>query len=856
MIPIELRIEGFLSYHDVVEIDFTGFTTACISGNNGSGKSSLLDAITWVLFGEARRRDDAVINNRTQRENKPAKVSLIFEYEGQIYRVQRIKQKDKTATLDFFIKTDRGTWKSLTTNTMRSTEEYIQQTLHLDYETFVNASFFLQGKADQFSQQKPADRKRILSNILRLDIWEQYREEVMNRRRLLESDLTLCENRLSEINNVLETEDECRENLETLLKEHKAADVLVKTTKSLLEKKRLIVDRQQSDREQLKKQMEEISRLLEEYEHTEETLQDRKSDYEQYLEEIKNEDEIRNGHKVWLEHQKRLTELNSNAIVYQKLVTDRETVISQIDSKRKVLENSIQTLADREMEIKELENECNKLLGEIDKSKKIVENLLTTNDKIYEVEHKLVDIHAQMNGILIETQAVKREYKGVLERYTVLTESEESVCPVCEKALSASEKQKLVKELKEEVDKLKATITASDEKYSLLHKDEENLAKELLRFEDTKALLDAEYKSISINEDRLHHNQREIKVWNGDKAKQLEDMMFAMEHDKYALDERSRLRTILGAIGRCDYSEVQHRIASLNEEEYRKFQDKLNQLEKAKSALIPLEREIKNLEKSCNSAREHLSVLEKEYKAFEKKLSDTDDEDIEEVETAYLEAQGKADNLLKDIGYSRSLVDSLEDMKGRKSLEDKKRLSIFSEIAQLKTLDKAFGKDGIPTLLIEQALPEIESYANNLLDRLSNGSMQISFETQKEYKDINRKDRKETLDIIIKSSSEDRAYELLSGGEAFRVNFAIRLALSNVLANRAGAHLSTLVIDEGFGSQDADGQQRLIEAINSVSEEFSMILVITHLEELKEAFPAQIDVVKKSNGSQIEVKIK
>jgi len=85
------------------------------------------------------------------------------------------------------------------------------------------------------------------------------------------------------------------------------------------------------------------------------------------------------------------------------------------------------------------------------------------------------------------------------------------------------------------------------------------------------------------------------------------------------------------------------------------------------------------------------------------------------------------------------------------------------------------------------------------------------------------------------------------------VNFAIRLALSRVLAKRAGARLQTLVIDEGFGSQDIEGRQRLIEAINLVRDDFQKILVITHLEELKEAFPARIEVEKTLRGSRVTV---
>jgi len=129
----------------------------------------------------------------------------------------------------------------------------------------------------------------------------------------------------------------------------------------------------------------------------------------------------------------------------------------------------------------------------------------------------------------------------------------------------------------------------------------------------------------------------------------------------------------------------------------------------------------------------------------------------------------------------------------------------------------------------------------------------VRFRTQREYKDKKREDLRETLDIEISDPAGPREYELFSGGEAFRVNFAIRLALSRVLAQRAGARLQTLVIDEGFGSQDVEGRQRLLEAINLVKPDFAKVLVITHLEELKDAFPARIEVEKTASGSQVRV---
>ena len=101
MIPLHLRISGFLSYRDPVELDFNSFELACISGQNGAGKSSLLDAMTWVLFGEARGKSADVINLNL--DVKAAEVALTFTYEGNTFRVQRTLPRGKSTVLEFQI---------------------------------------------------------------------------------------------------------------------------------------------------------------------------------------------------------------------------------------------------------------------------------------------------------------------------------------------------------------------------------------------------------------------------------------------------------------------------------------------------------------------------------------------------------------------------------------------------------------------------------------------------------------------------------------------------------------------------------------------------------------------------------
>ena len=109
----------------------------------------------------------------------------------------------------------------------------------------------------------------------------------------------------------------------------------------------------------------------------------------------------------------------------------------------------------------------------------------------------------------------------------------------------------------------------------------------------------------------------------------------------------------------------------------------------------------------------------------------------------------------------------------------------------------------------------------------------------------------ETLDINISDELGTRNYEMFSGGEAFRINFALRIALSRLLAKRAGAPLPTIIIDEGFGTQDAAGLERLKEAISSIQDDFEKILVITHIEDLQESFTVRIEVTKAATGSKL-----
>lgn len=159
----------------------------------------------------------------------------------------------------------------------------------------------------------------------------------------------------------------------------------------------------------------------------------------------------------------------------------------------------------------------------------------------------------------------------------------------------------------------------------------------------------------------------------------------------------------------------------------------------------------------------------------------------------------------------------------------------------------------VPVLVLENVIPAIETEANALLGRISSSGLQVRLETLKAVK--SKDTLSEDLDIIVRDRAGERPIEGYSGGETFRVAFALRIALSRIIAQRSGVGLDFLVIDEGFGALDAEGLAMLLEAIQRVKGDFGMILVVSHLDTVLEGFASRILVTKDGNGSTAEVNV-
>jgi DNA repair protein SbcC/Rad50 len=850
MIPINLRISGFLSYLEPVELDFSAFDLACISGSNGAGKSALLDAITWVLFGQARRRDDAIINSRA----KAAEVSLDFEYEGNRYRVQRIKPAGKTGVLEFLIKDD-DTWRPLTEHTISLTEQRIQQTLRLDYDTFTNASFFLQGKADQFAQQKPSDRKRILSTILGLEIWEEYRERASERRKNREVELKIQEGTANEYQAELELEDERRVtllNLQGDLKKHR----------SLREAKESVFQEVKNRASSLDEQAKMVQFLKNEVETRAEKLRGDQmrllslcDERDRYQLALTREKEIRKAHREWQEIRVKLEKADLLAQEYQRIDGLRHPYLLAIEGEKARLEQENQHLRLREEEIRTGEMQIPVLQEQASIIKSKVDDLAKRMAKKAEFESASRELQQKNADLNSENIRLKSEMEEIKQQIATLETARTAECPTCNQPLSPDDRDTLLASLqmrgKDLGDRWRQNREMAKTREDELGQVIENLDS-LKKAEEEYHLQQRNYDQVN---DRLQQMVATITEWQKMGRTRLEEITGLIGSGKFARPNRVELSKLDESLSELGYDPLVHQTLRQAEQEGRTSVDDLRELEKAEAALTPLTRDLETLQAQITQAeRSEVEIKQKYLNEAARYAADSAGmPDLLQMETELRTIQEEESEINRKVGAAQQAVDVLKNLKNQRARILEKIEGIRMQITRLKSLEKAFSKDGVPALLIEQALPEIETQANEILDGLTAGAMSVRFATQRDFKDKNREDKKETLDILISDAAGVREYEMFSGGEAFRVNFAIRLALSRVLAQRAGARLQTLVIDEGFGSQDTDGRQRLIEAINMVRENFAKIIVITHLEELKDAFPARIEVEKTPQGSKVHL---
>ena len=899
MIPQKLQIKNFISYGPNLQtIDFTNYSLICLSGKNGHGKSALLDAMTWAVWGQARKIAGATKADQGLLRLGQTQMLVVFDFlfAGKMYRIRREYMETygkPINTLEFgMIEPETDAFIALTDKTIRTTQEKIEQTLRLDFESFSNSAFLRQGSSNEFSKKSPKDRKHILASILGLDQYEVIRKLALEKIKEAQTKKT-----------VLSTLQEKR-SIELMAQASLDEELATLTAQMLtLEKaeKEIIVAQQEysSDRaayDEKQKQYHNLSFQLQQLATTsaahKKEIRDQLAHWRAInkkkqslhsitlLEQEKNKTvaAITHHQKLFqenLEHRQTLLELTQKIGIIEQHHKDEHTKKKhalQLELERLSTEHANQQLlvTNNTALITQSTAENNAIVAHIAANQQALSKITHNVEAITAQEAHLERRKAAYQQFVSLGNWINSELNSLAHKKKLVHEDDPS-CPLCEQNLSASRKrflklnfEKQESFLAHRLRRLKRIIPALKEllinQHACITGDKEQLQQAAMLNAKISDLTD---QQIKITQHISHitalqaHIEKEIAAQTTIIA---EKQRMLVNHDAHINHiEDPHYTTLLMHKQSLEKQLSEH---VYNEIDYKRDQEKLKSLESQLIEYESLQKEVINQETRKHEILKYCTLLKQlnqDVISLEKKRGDLGDLEIQlnvlhnkekEIEQQSLQLKHAKEELLHKKGSVENQQKHLLKIKNEFDQELVVLTQLETTIEDYQTIATATGKDGIQALLIEEAIPEIEQEANYLLSRLTNNQAQIFIES---LRDLKKGGTKETLDIKISDQAGIRPYELFSGGEAFRIDFALRIAISKLLARRAGTALQILIIDEGFGSQDEEGLGYIMDALYKIQDDFSKIIIVSHLPTMKDQFPVHFLIEKGVQGSTVSI---
>ena len=855
MIPLKLNLNNFICYREnVPTLDFAGIHVACLCGPNGNGKSALLDGITWALWGKARGKthDDLISYGADE-----CRVELDFSSRNQDYRVIRSHAragKRRRGPSDLQLMLLNGSDPvPLTGNMMRETQAQIEKTVGMDYETFVNSAFLVQGRADEFTNRTPAERKAVLSKILGLETYDRLQARAKERGDQTKSSSVAIQASTDHMRFELDqlgtpavelaTVEEDLEYLGFELAGHKS-----KTTE--LRDQIAELRRHQAQQKASRDRLETLSQELAGLESAEKAAKTKIAEFEALQAQAEN---IRQGAAKLASARLSYDGLEQKRAEYEGLERERTTLRGIIEVRRTRLESELEELRKNiDVRLAPKVRDLDKWEAELLSVQAGEASLDVQEREIVESRERMTALSNQMGQLESSIERFTNEGKELATKLEMLGNATDidAVCPLCQTPLSEDGCGRLGESYRNEIGAKRQDYREASAQLSQLQVQGTELETQLPKREQelagaqTRRRVRLNELEALIGESRLAGEEMQKSL------ARLEGLKQSICDGGFAADETAQLRNLEARILELGYDDQVRQRSYQEAQELEVFARQELLLDQAETGLPGAREALAQNAEMVRRRVEETGQLRRSLADGEAAVTR-----LPELEAGLLVQDEKEAAVAVQVqgararqGYIRGQVERKETLTRDLETELRRLAKLLDEQSVYQELTTAFGRQGVQAMLIETVVPRLEEEANALLGRMTDNRMNVKLETLRE-RASGQGEPKETLEIQVSDELGPRSYEMYSGGEAFRVNLALRIALSRVLAQRMGAPLPTLFIDEGFGTQDAIGRERILDVISVIGTQFEKVIVITHLDDLKEAFPVRIEVQKDSNGS-------
>ncbi len=773
---ISLRLQNFRQHADTTVVFEDGLTG--IIGPNGSGKSTLLEAIAWALYGNAAARGTRDSIRFTRAGSRASvRVQLEFALAGHRYRVVR-----GLTSAECFL--DGG--DTPIANTITGVSELLQRRLGMTRAEFFHTYFTGQKELDVMSALGPAERARFLARVLGYDRISGAQELVRVRRRALLAEINGLKQGMPDTDAVWRMVSEAEARLAATRARAEQTDAArVASATRLAEVIPRWVDAQ-AERERTQKLLSDI----------------RVAEHEAVssVREVERLDrEIRAIEEAQRELAPLLAQLEPLPVLREELTTLEG--LGAAEARRQALLERVRGIADEEAKLAEravrletaptLEKET---LASVAAARAIMlqaEGVLDTERTSWardrqEAETRLEALRAQYTDL-------------TAQRDTLEGLGEESPCPTCGRPLGASYRS-VLDLLTEQVETVRIDGNYYRQRVEQLSKPPENIE----TLEEQRRAAQTEVASAERRLARIQAALSELASLGEQRTsvtRRLEEarVQLAALPMGYDAARHAGLRETLAVL--AEVSTRAARLGGLVERERatRADRERLAGLrDAARERLLGFE------------GQKNVGVLDdSEFLA----VRDAHDRAAADARRAELEALSAS----ADATRAHAELESAEQRR-RELARLQERLDVLEGEKRLHDeLDRAFSD--LRTDLNFQLRPELAEIASTFLESLTDGRYS-SLEFDEDY------------NLLVFEDGVPKP--VISGGEEDLCNLVLRLAISQMIAERAGQSFSLLILDEVFGSLDDTRRGNVVELLRHLNDRFEQVIVITHIEQVRE----------------------
>lgn len=724
MNPRHLSARNYRSFAEL-DLDLPDGCVAIV-GDNGAGKSSIVNIIDLALFGPESRSWAPYLTDDV--DDQQLQIELTFDHGADTYRVRRTYSPrgngKTTLDLERYARVD-ARWEPLTLGNARDTQQQLEEVLGMTRRTLRASALLLQGDGGAFTAADPRDRKAVLAEILGLDRFDQLLEAARVDRRA-------TENELERLTGAVEHVTEQLNGRDTVTAELAAAENAVARAVEAIERA------EQREREL-------AQRLVE-------------------FQTAAAERAVVNA------------DLQTATVVLHELDKRAQAAIDARAELARV-EEQIKTLPTAAM-LEQFEREEHQLRDQVEKH--------TAAMRAHEIAKLRIDAAvADHQRLVDEAAALHKQALAAAARADELEQAGPGSehCPTCKQTLGVEALAEAVVAFRlEAAGHDAAAASRANEAKTFTFPDAspkpDGVAPVVELAAASETLRDARAKAVDAG--RLAERMRTLgeTIANGTGPAFTDERAAAAETVKALVEKQSAL-------------------PPWNEDDY------------------------------GNVHRDHEQVVGA-LPALRREHQDASD--------ARARAQAELERLAELERTNAAAVTA------RAELADQRDV--------LTLLERAYGRDGIPSLIVENAaIPQIELEANRILEQLGGTTAGCQVELRTERARKSGDGTRDVLDVIVVGPAGERPLETFSGGETSRIQAALRIALARLMATRRGTSCRVLCLDE-IEYLDEPGMQALVTVLRNL-DEFEKVLLVSHVPSLRDAFDVTIEVVKDGGRSAI-----